>query len=56
MNVEEVYSEFLRVLNKFVKKVCKINFVTQYFSVYNSSVGERPAVRGETTRPVERQN
>ena len=36
--------------------VCKINCVTQYLSVQNSSVGERPAARGGTTRPDERQN
>ena len=33
---------------------CKINCVTHYFSLENSSVGERPAPRGGTTRPDER--
>ena len=32
----------------------KINCVTHYFSVENSSVGERAAPRGWTTRPDER--
>ena len=33
---------------------CKINCVTHYLSLENSSVGERPAPRGGTTRPDER--
>ena len=32
----------------------KINCVTHYLSLENSSVGERPAPRGRTTRPDER--
>ena len=33
---------------------CKINCVTHYFLLENSSVRERPAPRGGTTRPDER--
>ena len=35
-------------------KRSKINCVTHYFLLENSSVGERPAPRGGTTRPDER--
>ena len=36
------------------ERLCKINCVTHYLSLENSSVGERPAPRGGTTRPDER--
>ena len=31
-------------------------YIADYFTFLNSSVGERPAPRGETTRPDERKN
>ena len=40
--------------NGIVNWQCKINCVTHYLSLENSSVGERPAPRGGTTRPDER--
>lgn len=37
--------------NVIIKTARKRNCITHYFSVENSSVGERPAPGGETTRP-----